>query len=353
MSLLSDKSKSLVGIDVGPSAIKVVDLAKTAHGYRLERCARGAVPSGLVDGRRIIQPKALGEALKETLKAGGFKARHAAVAVASSSVITKVLTMPSGMEDRELEAMVQLEADQYVPYALDEVKIDFEVLGPSRAAPDSVDVMLAASHSENVDELVTAVRAAGVEPQLVDVESFALQNACEALSGRWPQGEAASALALVDIGAFSTSVIVIQNGHLVYARDQNIGGSRLTDDIAALYELEPGQAERMKITGDLHDERAQNVEALFAQSLAQEIRSALQFYYSAGAGEEVSQVFVAGGAAVGPGLIPAMAAAGLSAEVFNPFEGMEIAPRMKSADILASAPAYAVACGLALRGLAS
>lgn len=351
MSLFSEKSKPLVGIDVGPSTIKVLELTRTSNGYRLERCAKGLVPEGLVDGRRILKPKELGGFLKEMLKAARIKAKHAGVAVASSSVITKVLTMPAGMADRELEAMVQLEADQYIPYALEEVKIDFEVLGPSSTAPDSIDVLLAASHSENVDELVAAVSAAGIEPVFVDVESFAFQNACEVFSANWPAKDTQASVALVDVGAYSTSVIVIQDGHVVYARDQNIGGARLTEDIEAAYGLEPGQAEQAKISGALPDDYAERVQAPFVESLAQEIRNALQFYYSAGAGEEVNQVFIAGGAAVLPGIVSAMQSAGVAAEVFNPFDRMELAPRTKSADILASAPAYAVACGLALRGL--
>ena len=353
MSLFADTKKPLVGIDIGPSSIKVVELTRTsgrgAAGFRLERCASRAVPGGLMDGRRITQPKELGAALKEVLKAGRIKAKHAAIAVASSSVITKILPMPKGLSDRELEALVQLEADQYVPYALDEVKIDFEVLGISNTAPDSVDVLLAASHSENVDELVSAVRSAGLEPALVDVESFALQNACEVLAENWPGRSAQSAVAIVDIGSYATSVIVVQGGHVVYTRDQNIGSARLTEEIQARFGLDPAQAERSKTAGGLPEEYAQTVRRPFAEALAQEIRSALQFYYSAGAGEDVKKVYLAGGGALLPELASVLQESGVVTEVFNPFESIAIAPRLKSAGVTESAPAYAVACGLALR----
>lgn len=356
MSLFSEDAKPFVGVDIGPSSIKVVELsAASGRGpaaYRLERCGMGATPPGTMDGRHVTKAKELGAAVKETLKSAGIKTRRAAVAVASSSVITKVLALPKGMGDRELEALVQLEADQYIPYALEEVKIDFEILGPSRIAPDSVDVLLAASHSENVDELGAAVQAAGLDLALVDVESFAIRNACEQLTANWPLlMKSDTAVAVVDLGSLTTTVMVTQSGQVVYSRDQNIGGGRLTEEIQARYGLDAIQAEKAKCVGNLPNDYAQTVRRPFVEALAQEIRSALQFYYSAGAGEDVRKVFLTGGGAALPELAATLQESGISAEVVDPFAGMTIAPRINTTRLKESASSYVVACGLALRSV--
>ena len=354
MSLFSGHQKALVGVDIGPSSIKLVELAHTSSrgvgAYRLERFGVGDVPAGAVDGRHVADADALAAALKQALKGAGIKAKRAAAAVAGSSVITKTLSLPAGMGERELEALVQLEADQYIPYTLEEVKIDFEVLGPSRNSAENVDVLLAASHSENVDERIKVLRIAGLEPVVVDVEAFAIANACEHLSGEWPPASEEVAVAIADVGAFTTSVIVVQQGRVVYTREQNIGGQRLTEDIQNRYGMDAAAAESAKRAGGLPEDYVEFIRRPFLEMLAQEIRGALQFYHAAGTGEDVSRLFLTGGASASPELARLVSQhAGVPAKLFNPFGNMEMAPSIHVNKLKELAPSLAVACGLAMR----
>lgn len=354
MSLFSAKQKPLVGIDIGQSSIKIVELSRStgrgAGHFRLERFGIGPVPAGVVDGRHITDATALGNALRATMKAAGFKAKRAAVAVAGSSVISKTLTLPAGLGEREMEALVQLEADQYIPYSLEEVKIDFEVLGPTPNAAENVDVLLAACHSENVDDRVAVLRAAALEPAVVDVEAFAIENACEYLSDDWPTPMDPEAIAVADIGAYTTSVIVVQAGRVVYTREQNIGGARLTEDIQHRYGMDAAQAEEAKLTGSLPEGYAEQIREPFIESIAQEIRAALQFYHAAGTGEDVNRIWLTGGGAGLPDIARVVSRqTGVAAKVFNPFAHVEFSAQVPVNRLKETAPALAVACGLALR----
>ena len=248
-----------------------------------------------------------------------------------------------------MEALVQLEADQYIPYSLDEVKIDFEVLGPTSGTTENVDVLLAACHSEIVEERVSVLRAAGLEPAVVDVEAFAIENACENLADEW-NAVGPEAVAIADIGAHTTSVIVVQNGRVIYTREQNIGGARLTEDIQHRYHYEPEQAEAAKRDGNLPENYEAQVQAPFLDAVAQEIRGALQFYHAAGSGEDVGAVWLVGGCAAAPDLARMVSQyAGVPARVFNPFANLRMAPQVEASRLKEAAPSLAVACGLALR----
>ena len=354
MSLFSAKQKSFVGVDIGQSSIKIVELGRSsgrgADYYRLERFGVGPVPRGAVDGRHVTDATALGNALRATLRDAGIKARRAAVAVAGSSVISKTITLPAGLGEREMEALVQLEADQYIPYSLEEVKIDFEVLGPTANSPDNVDVLLAACHSENVDQRVAVLQAAALEPAVVDVEAFAIENACEQLSDEWPAATDPEAVAVADIGAYTTSVIVVQGGRVVYTREQNIGGARLTEDIQHRYGMDSTEAEKAKLKGALPEGYAEQVRQPFVETVAQEIRAALQFYHAAGTGEDVSRVWLAGGGASLSDIAAIVSRqAGVVAKVFNPFTRIELSAQVPVSRLKDTAPSLAVACGLALR----
>jgi len=353
MSLFAGKNKPLVGVDIGPSYIKVVELSRSVSRgedtYRLDRFGIGAVPAGSLEGHRVVKPADLGAALQSLLKSSGIKAKRAAVAVSGSSVITKTLSLPAGMSDRELEALVQIEADQYIPYSLDEVRIDFEVLGPTRGSAENVDILLAASHSANVEERVSVANSAGLEAAVVDVEAFALQNACEQLSDECVTEEG-GAVALVDIGAMTTSVVVIQDGQVVYTREQNIGGARLSEDIQHRYGLDPAEAEEAKRSGELPDDYSPTVLLPFVELLAQDIKGALQFYSAAGSGADVSKLFITGGSAVLPELGTRVAEeTGVPTRLFNPMTNMTLASAVRAHNLEEQAPALAVACGLALR----
>ena len=354
MSFFSKTPKPLVGVDLGPSTIKVVELGRVGTGgaatWRLERYGMSAMVRSGKSGGGKLDAAAVGKALESTMRAAGIKAKRAATAVAGASVITKVIALPEGLSERELEALVQLEADQYIPYPLDEVKLDYQILGPSAGGVSTVDVLLAASHSEIVDDRAAILQAAGLEPACVDAESFAIQNAYEQLIETPEPGVDKAVTAIVDIGATGMSVMVLHEGRIVYDREQNIGGDRLTDDIAARYRLDRGEAEMRKRSGELPDDYGRTVLQPFIDSVATEIRGALNFYLAAGTGPEVTQLLIAGGSSLLPGLLEAVSRqTEVEARYFNPLARVAIAPRIHVNRLKQEAPALAVACGLALR----
>ncbi|MGD8886726.1 MAG: type IV pilus assembly protein PilM, partial [Gammaproteobacteria bacterium] len=182
------RKTSVIGLDISSTAVKLLELSQQSDGYKVEAYAAEPLPPNSVVEKNITDVEAVGEAIRRAVKRSGSRTKFAAVAVAGSSVITKVITMPSNLADDELESQIQLEADQYIPYALEEVNMDFEVLGPSESNPDTCDVLLAASRSENVDSRVAAVELGGLTTRIVDIEAYTLENAFPLLAAQVPGG---------------------------------------------------------------------------------------------------------------------------------------------------------------------
>ena len=185
MALFSKSSTGLLGIDVGSSAVKVVELSRKASGegysYRVERFAVAPLPEGAVEGKRIANPDQVGEAIREAVRRSGSSCKQAASCVSSATVISRIVNLPAGISETEMESLVELEADQYIPQRIDEVRYDFDVLGPVKDAPDMVEVLLVASRGDVVDDLMAAVELAGMNPAIVDVEPYAVEQCFQML----------------------------------------------------------------------------------------------------------------------------------------------------------------------------
>ena len=229
MGLFSKKSASVIGIDVSSTAVKLLELSGSAGKYRVESYSVEPLPPNAVVEKNITEVEAVGDTIRRAVKRAQTKNKFAALAVAGSAVITKVITMPADLSNDELASQIELEADQYIPYSLDEVNLDFEVIGPSESDPDRVDVLLAASRSENVDVRVAAAEIGGIECKIVDVEAFALENAFSLLASEMPTGGIGETIALVDIGATMTTLSVLSDLKIIYAREQVFGGKQLDD----------------------------------------------------------------------------------------------------------------------------
>jgi type IV pilus assembly protein PilM len=205
----------VIGIDVSSTAVKLLELSGGGAKYKVESYAVEPLPANAVVEKNITDVEAVGESIRRALKRAGTKNKFSALAVAGSAVITKVITMPANISEDEMASQIELEADQYIPYALDEVNLDFEVIGPSETDPERVDVLLAASRSENVDVRVAAVDIAGLTCKVVDVEAFALENAFSVVARDLPTGGMGETVALVDIGATMTSLSVLSDNKIV------------------------------------------------------------------------------------------------------------------------------------------
>jgi len=265
-------------------------------------------------------------------------------------VITKKIIVPAGLRDDEMAVQVEAEANQYIPFALDEVNLDFQTVGPSAANPDEEEVLIAATRKEKVEDRVAVAESAGLKALVVDVESFAQQSALEMVIGQLPGGGRELNIAVVDIGQTLMNVTVLRNDQSVYTREQSFGGGQLTQDIVNRYGMSPEEAENAKRSGGLPDDFDSEVLRPFMENLSMEIQRALQFFFTSTQYNTVDQILLAGGSAVIPGLDEVVNShTQVSVIVANPFVAMQTSPRVQLKRLIADAPSLIVACGLAMR----
>jgi len=352
---LKRKKPSLLGIDISSTSVKVVELSQTDSGYRVESLAVEPLPANAVTEKNIQDVEAVGESLAKALKKSGSKCKLTALAVPGSSVITKIITMPASLSDAELETQIELEADQYIPYPLEEINLDFQVLGPTQANPDTVDVLLAASRSENVEMRTAVAEIAGLTAKLVDVEAYTIEKATSLIipqTNYTDDGDDTNSfvIAVLDVGATMTSLNVIENGELIYTREQAFGGKQLTEEIMRRYGLAYEEAGRLKKAGGLPDNYIPEVLEPFKENMAQQVSRFLQFFYTAGQHESVDMIALAGGCASIPGIDELISAQlGIETIIANPFAHMDLSNKVNSQALSNDAPALMIACGLAMR----
>jgi type IV pilus assembly protein PilM len=351
LDIFSPKAPPLFGLDISSSSVKMLEIADAGKGaYRVERYVIEPLPrDATVDGN-ISNLEMVVEAVKRGYKRLGTRAKHVAMAVPTGAVITKKIVVPATLRENELEIQVESEANQYIPFALEEVNLDFQVVGPSPTSPDEQEVMIAATRKEKVEDRVAVAESAGLKPAVMDIESFAQQSALELVVKQLPGSGKDMNVAIVDIGANVMNVSVIRNDQSVYTREQAFGGNQLTQDIVARYGMSPEEAESAKRSGGLPDDFETEVLRPFMENLSMEVQRALQFFFTSTQYHSVEQILLAGGSAVIPGMdevvqtrtqVPAMVA--------NPFAAMQTAPRIQMKKLMVDAPSLIVACGLAMR----
>lgn len=354
MFLFGSKKIPLLGLDVSSTAVKLLELSQSSSRagtqYRVESYGVEPLPANAVVEKNIADVDAVGEAIKAVVKRSGTKAKQAAVAVSGSAVITKVIHMPASLSDTELEAQIDLEADQYIPYPLDEVNTDFEVLGPNEKNPDLVDVLLAASRSENVEDRVAALELAGLTAKVVDVEAYAMENAFVLLTEQMPDQGRDQTVAVADIGATTTTLNVLHDNKIIYTREQNFGGRQLTEEIQRRYGLSHEEAGMAKRQGGLPDNYIPEVLEPFKEAMAQQVSRSLQFFFSASSFNNIDQLVLAGGSSSIPGVDELMEEKnGVSTIIANPFASMSLSSKVKPQVLGNDAPSLMIACGLAMR----
>jgi len=350
VGLFSSSSTPVLGIDVSSTAVKLLELSGGGNKFKVECYAGEPLPSNSVVEKNITDVEAVGDTIRRAVKRSATKNKFAALAVAGSAVITKVITMPGNLSDDEMASQIELEADQYIPYALDEVNLDFEVLGTNEADPERVDVLLAASRSENVDVRIAAAEVAGLTCKVIDVEAFALENAFSVLATDLPTGGMGETVALVDIGATMTALSVLTDNKIVYAREQTFGGKQLTDEIQRRYGLTYEEAGLAKRQGGLPDNYVPEVLDPFKDSMAQQVNRSLQFFYSSSQVGQVDRIILAGGCASIPNADQVISEkTGVEVRTANPFGHMGLANKINSEVLANDAPSLMIACGLAMR----
>ena len=249
--LFGSRSRPLIGLDITTSSIKLVELSQSGKTFRAESYAAEPTPPNSINEKTIVDAPAVGEAIRRAVKRAGTSSKDAAIAIGGDAAITKIIQMPRRFTARELEGQVEIQADQYIPFPMEEVSFDFEVMGPSATDPEMLDILLVATRTENVDQRKAAVEAAGLVARVVDVEPFALENACHLLMHQMPDGGMQHQIAIVDFGASNTTFSVLQDMRVIYTRDFSFGGQQLTEEIMRTYGLSLEDAGRAKKEGGL------------------------------------------------------------------------------------------------------
>jgi type IV pilus assembly protein PilM len=352
LGLFGKQSAPVIGLDISSTSVKLLELTGSRDKFKVEAYAVEPLPPNAVVEKNITDVEAVGDSIRRAVKRSGSKTRHAAVAVAGSAVITKIITMPGNLADDDLASQIELEADQYIPYSLEEVNMDFEVIGPCESDPDRVDVMLAASRSENVDVRVAAAELGGLQGRIVDVEAFALENAFALLAKDMSSGGIGEVIALVDIGATMTTLSVLADLKIIYAREQVFGGKQLTEEIQRRYGLTYEEAGLAKRQGGLTDNYGPEVLEPFKESMAQQVNRALQFFYSSSQYAQVDRIVLAGGCASIEGADEVIATkTGTEVLIANPFANMSLSSKVWAQVLSNDAPSLMIACGLAMRNV--
>ena len=350
LGLFSKKSNTLLGIDISSTSVKLLELSQSGNRYRVESYAVEPLPANAGVEKNIVELEGVGEALTRVLVKARTNVRNAAVAVAGSAVITKTIEMDAGLSDDELESQMKLEADQYIPYPLEEVAIDFEVQGYSTRNPERVDVLLAACRKENVEVREAALALAGLSARVVDVEAYALERSFGLIAAQLSNNQEKLIVAVVDIGTMMTTLSVLHNGRIIYTREQLFGGRQLTEEIQRRYGLSMGEAGLAKKQGGLPDDYHSEVLQPFKDAVVQQVSRSLQFFFASGQYHEVDYIMLAGGTASIAGLDNLIQQRlGTPTLVANPFADMALSSKVNAGALASDAPALMIACGLALR----
>ena len=347
----SRKSAPILGIDISETAVKLLELSQRGSNYQVESYAVEPIAPNSVTEKTINDIDQVGETIASVVEKSGTKTKNAAVCVAGSSVITKVINMPSGLSDDDMEVQIQIEADQHIPFPLDQVSIDFEVAEEPEEGSENVKVLLAAARSEIVDNCVASLDLGGLKAKVVDIEAFTIENSIEWISKKFPSGVSKDVIAVADIGSRSMTFSVLEDLKVVYSRDEAFGGVQLTEEIQRRYGMSFEEAAIAKKAGSLPDDYEPEVLEPFKENLISEISRALQFFYSSSETTDIDILVIAGGCASISNLASLIESRlEIKTIIANPFSEMTISPKVNKKILANDAPSLMIACGLAMRG---
>jgi len=350
-SFFNKGPNTMLGLDISSTSVKLLELSRSGGKYRVESYGVEPLPENAVVEKNISDVEGVGEAIQRLIERAKTKVKLAAVAVAGSAVITRTIEMPANLSEDEMETNLRTEADQYIPYPLEEVALDFEVQGPSPRAEDQVEVLLAACRRENVEMRQAALELGGLKAKVVDIEAHCMQRAFELVREQFTgEGGEDQIIAIIDIGATMTTLSVLTNSGTPYTREQLFGGKQLTEEIQRRYSLSVEEAGLAKKQGGLPDDYETEVLQPFKEAVVQQVTRSLQFFYSSSAFDDVDHIILAGGTSSIEGLADMVAAKlGTPTSIANPFVNMTLSSKVNEVNLNNDAPALMIACGLAMR----
>ncbi len=344
--------EKVLGLDISSWGIKLVGLSGTLGRPVLELLASTRLPSGYIVGGHVVKLDHVAEAIRFTLHEHRVSARKVAMALPSSAVIIKKTMVDADLSPRDRQAQVEEEARQFIPFPLEELSLDYCIVGKNQHRTDMVDVLIAAARRDRVQELQDLAEMAELDASVVEVQSHALWMATKRLAERYVPDQANPVVLLLKVGAARTLMQITVGDTMVYDREQAVGGDQLTQRIAEQYGIPMDTAEIKKVTSVMADDLAPSLLDPYISSTVHVLERGMQFVSSSTPINKIDHIFLSGGGALVPGLTDALGKAlQRPCTLMNPFEAMGLAPRMRNERSLHAAPLFVGACGLALRGL--
>lgn len=344
----------IVGIDIGSSAIKLLQLEKKEQQLLVTHYLVEHLPPGAVVEKTIKDPEAVIASLKKIISKSKLKNIVACISVPNAEAIVRIIQLDNDLTEKDIAAEIDLAADKYIPYSLDEVNLDFLILGKSAISEELIDVLLAVSKSENVNNRVDLLTQANINTKIVEIDSFAIERAFPLLANQLPEHKQNMLIAVIDIGATLTTINIFRNNTAIYTREQSFGGQYLLDEIQTRYGLTLEEAVLARQQNHLPEEYQTEVLQPFKATIVKQVNRALQFFFSSGEYHEINYLFLAGGTSNIPGLDEHIAnEIGVKTAIANPFTNMLYAPTISENALIEDAPALLNCCGLALRNCLS
>jgi type IV pilus assembly protein PilM len=350
LKLFGKKTDPVIGLDIGSTSVRLLQLSSHGSGYQVDHFAIEPLAEGAVVDKAVQDVEAVSNAISRAVRASGTRAKSCAIAVSGSAVFTKTISLPADLADADVESQVQIEANQYVPYPLEEVSLDFEVLGPSARNADLIDILLAASKSENVESRQDAIDVAGLKTKVVDVEAFAIANAFELIRKR--DGiRRSEAVGFFDIGYDMTTLLIIKGERIIYTRDHPFGGHQLLEETMRRYDMTAEQASFFERNEEAPEDFEEEVLEPFQLNIVHQISRALQFFASSNDYTNIGTIYLSGGVASLKGLAAMVQQElGMTTRVADPVTGLDIANHVAVTALKRNTTNLMIAMGLALRG---
>jgi len=340
----------MVGLDFSSSSVKLLELGKKGDTYCVESYAVEPLPPDAMDETTVKDIEAVGEAVATVVARSRTSVKYAAIVIQNAAVITKTIQMSANLKEQELATQISFEADRYIPYPLEEINLDFHIIGPNAKNPSLIDVLLVGTKTENVDARVEALALGGLKAKVVDVQAYAIERAFELIIDQLPKESKNQTVAIVDIGATATTLSVLHKNQSIYVREQNFGGQQLTEAIQHKYNLSPAQALIAQKEGNLPDQYEETVLNPFKLTVVQQIKRAFQFFSSSSTFSEIDTIVLAGRTANMPGLVNfVQTELKIPSILANPLAEMIISPKVSVAALQEDACALLMCCGLAMR----
>ncbi len=350
LKLFHTKHRSIIGIDISSTSVKILELSGHGDDFQVLCYASGELPKNSIENSVIKDIEAVGQCIKKLINDNPFQGRRVALAVPDAAVISKVVQINDGLNEAEMEELVILEADKFIPYAIDEINLDFEVVGTSAKNSAMLDVLVVASRAENISSRVDAVSNAGLKAIIMDVESYAVERVINVLRRGLPAEGKDKIIAIIDIGAIYSHLFVLDGMKMIFSREEEFGGKQLSDAIAVHYGMTVDEANAARKAGTLAEDYQEKVLNPFIETLLLQVKRTLQFFYSTGNHNTIDYILLAGGVANIPNLASLMQKrTGIETSIANPFAHMTIGPVVNQAQLYNDATTLMVACGLALR----